>query len=40
MATSTGTLQMRSLHLSFGVGLSGVDLRQPLDGPTAWPRSS
>ena len=35
MATSTGTLQMRRLYPRFGVGLSGVDLRQPLDGPTA-----
>jgi alpha-ketoglutarate-dependent 2,4-dichlorophenoxyacetate dioxygenase len=34
MATSTGTLQMSRLHPSFGVGLSGVDLRQPLDDGT------
>lgn len=34
MATSTGTLQMRRLHPSFGVLLSGVDLRQPLDDGT------
>jgi alpha-ketoglutarate-dependent 2,4-dichlorophenoxyacetate dioxygenase len=34
MATSTGTLQMRRLHPSFGVGLSGVDLREPLDDGT------
>jgi len=31
MAISTGTLQMRRLHPSFGVELSGVDLRGPLD---------
>ena len=34
MAISTGTLQMRRLHPSFGVELSGVDLRQPLDDST------
>ena len=34
MATSTGTLQMHRLHHSFGVELSGVDLRRPLDDGT------
>lgn len=31
MATSTGSLQMRSLHPRFGVELAGVDLRESLD---------
>lgn len=34
MATSTGTFQMRRLHPGFGVELSGVDLRLPLDDGT------
>lgn len=34
MTISTGTLQMRRLHPSFGVELSVVDLRQPLDDGT------
>ena len=34
MVISTGTLQMRRLHPGFGVELSGVDLRQPLDDGT------
>jgi len=31
MAVSTGTLQMQSIHPSFGVDVRGVDLRSPLD---------
>jgi alpha-ketoglutarate-dependent 2,4-dichlorophenoxyacetate dioxygenase len=34
MATSTGMLQMRRLHPSFGVEIGGPDLRQPLDDGT------
>jgi alpha-ketoglutarate-dependent 2,4-dichlorophenoxyacetate dioxygenase len=34
MATSAGTLQMKRLHPAFGVEISGVDLRQPLDDGT------
>lgn len=37
MAILTGTLQMQSIHPSFGVEVRGVDLRQPLDGG-AWAR--
>jgi alpha-ketoglutarate-dependent 2,4-dichlorophenoxyacetate dioxygenase len=34
MTISTGTLQMHTLHPAFGIELSGVDLRQPLDDGT------
>jgi alpha-ketoglutarate-dependent 2,4-dichlorophenoxyacetate dioxygenase len=34
MTISTGALQMHRLHPAFGVEISGVDLRQPLDDGT------
>lgn len=34
MTISTGMLQMKRLHPAFGVEISGVDLRQPLDDGT------